>query len=127
MRLLLFFASSAAVIGLAAPAQADNADPNFVAALNKAGITFKSGSDVTGIGRRECQLMDQGHSEADVIKAMMDQNPGFTPDAATKFSQIAEQDLCPQHIGERWRHRRRHRRHGSRQSTSQLSRQERPS
>jgi Protein of unknown function (DUF732) len=99
MRLVLFLASSAAVIGLSAPAQADDADPNFVAALNNAGITFKSGSAVTGIGRRECQLMDQGHSEADVIKAMVGQNPGFTTDAATRFSQIAEQDLCPQHIG----------------------------
>jgi hypothetical protein len=99
MRLLLFLASSAAVIGLAAPAQADAADPNFVAALNNAGITYKNGSDVTGIGRRECQLMDQGHSESDVIKGMVDQNPGFTTDAATKFTQIAEQDLCPQHIG----------------------------
>jgi Protein of unknown function (DUF732) len=99
MRLLLFLASSAAVIGLSAPARADDTDPNFVAALNKAGITFKSGSDVTGAGRRECQLMDQGHSEADVIKAMVDQNPGFTTDAATRFTQIAEQDLCPRHIG----------------------------
>jgi hypothetical protein len=99
MRLLPFLASSAAVIGLAAPAQADNADPNFVAALNNAGITFKAGSDVTGIGRRECQLMDQGTSEADVINAMVDQNPGFTTDAATKFTHIAEQNLCPQHIG----------------------------
>jgi hypothetical protein len=99
MRLLLFLASSAAVIGLSAPAQADGADPNFVAALNNAGITFKAGSDVTGIGRKVCQLMDQGTSEADVIKAMVDENPGFTTDAATRFTQIAEQDLCPQHIG----------------------------
>jgi Protein of unknown function (DUF732) len=90
MRPLLFLASSAAVIGLSAPARADDTDPNFVAALNKAGITYKSGSAVTGIGRRACQLMDQGRSEPDVIKAMVDQNPGFTIDAATRFSQIAE-------------------------------------
>ncbi|MBV9722494.1 MAG: DUF732 domain-containing protein [Mycobacterium sp.] len=97
MRLLLFLASSAAVIGLAAPVQADDADPNFVAALNNAGITYQNGADATGIGRRECQLMDQGHSEADVIKAMVDQNPGFTTDAATRFTRIAETVYCPQH------------------------------
>jgi hypothetical protein len=98
MRLLLCLASSAAVIGLAAPAQADNADPNFVAALNNAGITYPNGSDVTGIGRRECQLMDEGHPEPDVIKAMTDQNPALTPDMATRFTRIAETVYCPQHL-----------------------------
>jgi len=99
MRLLVFLASSAAVIGLSAPAQADDTDPNFVAALNNAGITYKDGADATGTGRRECQLMDQGHPETDVIKAMVAQNPGLTTAAATRFTHIAEQDLCPQHIG----------------------------
>jgi hypothetical protein len=98
MRLLLILASCAAVIGLSAPAQADNADPNFVAALNNAGITYKDEADATATGRRECQLMDQGHAEPDVIKAMTDQNPGLTPDVATKFTRIAETVYCPQHL-----------------------------
>jgi hypothetical protein len=98
MRLLAVLASVGAAIGLAAPAQADpNAD--FLAGLNNAGITYQGGSDAIGIGQRACQLLDQGHSEADVIKGMTEQNSGFTTDGATKFVQIAENTLCPQHIG----------------------------
>jgi hypothetical protein len=98
MRLLAVLASVGAAIGLAAPAQADpNAD--FLAGLNNAGITYQGGSDAIGIGQRACQLMDQGHSEADVIKGMTEQNSGFTTDGATKFVQIAENTFCPQHIG----------------------------
>jgi hypothetical protein len=98
MRLPIVLASFAAVIGLAAPAQAD-ADGDFLAGLNNAGITCQSGPDAIGIGRRACDLMDQGHPPADVIKAMTDQNPGFTNDAAARFLEVAENTLCPQHIG----------------------------
>ena len=98
MRLPIVLASFAAVIGLAAPAQAD-VDGDFLAGLNNAGITYQSGPDAIGIGRRACDLMDQGHPPADVIKAMTDQNPGFTNDAAVRFLEVAENTLCPQHIG----------------------------
>jgi Protein of unknown function (DUF732) len=93
-RLPIVFASFAAVIGLAAPAQAD-----VLAGLNNAGITYQSGPDAIGIGRRACDLMDQGHPPADVIKAMTDQDPGFTNDAAARFLEVAENTLCPQHLG----------------------------
>jgi Protein of unknown function (DUF732) len=101
MRLLVALGGFAAIIGLATPAQANAGDPDadFLAALNNAGITYQNGPDAIGIGRRACQLMDQGHSQADVIKAMTDQNPGFTTDGATQFVVIAENTLCPQHIG----------------------------
>jgi len=97
-RLPIVFASFAAVIGLAAPAQAD-VDGDFLAGLNNAGITYQSGPDAIGIGRRACDLMDQGHPPADVIKAMTDQDPGFTNDAAARFLEVAENTLCPQHLG----------------------------
>lgn len=101
MRLRGVLATFAVVLGLATPAQADPGDPgaDFLAALNNAGVTYKSGPDAVGIGGRACELMDQGHSQADVIKAMTDQNPGFTTGGATKFVEIAENTLCPQHIG----------------------------
>jgi Protein of unknown function (DUF732) len=98
MRLLLVLAGFGAVVGLAAPAQADpNGD--FLAALNNAGITYHNGPAAIGIGQRACQLMDQGQPQADVIKGMIEQNAGFTNDGATKFVQIAEKVYCPQHIG----------------------------
>lgn len=100
MRLLTVPACFAALIALAAPAQADTGgDADFLAGLNSAGISYKSGPDAVGIGRRACELMDQGHAQADIVKAMIDQNPGFTTDGATKFVEIAENKLCPQHIG----------------------------
>ena len=98
---LLAPACLAALIAVAAPAQADSGggDADFLAGLNSAGISYKSGPDAVGIGRRACQLMDQGHAQADIVKAVVDQNPGFTTDGATKFVGIAENKLCPQHIG----------------------------
>jgi hypothetical protein len=109
MRLHVVLASFAAGIGLATPAQADpDPDASFLAALSDAGITYQCGPDAVGIGRRACQLMDQGHSEPDVIKGMTEQNAGFTTDAATKFTQIAESIYCPSTSGERY-HRRNHR------------------
>jgi len=100
MRLHVVLASFAAGIGLATPAQADpDPDASFLAALSDAGITYQSGPDAVGIGRRACQLMDQGHSEPDVIKGMTEQNAGFTTDAATKFTQIGEHLLPPAHRG----------------------------
>jgi hypothetical protein len=101
IRLLVVPACFAAVIAMAAPAQADpgGGDADFLAGLTSAGISYKSGPDAVGIGRRACDLMDQGHPQADVIKAMTDQNPGFTTDGAAKFLDIAENKLCPQHIG----------------------------
>jgi hypothetical protein len=101
MRLLAVPACFAALIAMAAPAQADpgGGDADFLAGLNSAGISYKNGPDAVAIGRRACELMDQHHAQGDIVKAMIDQNPGFTTDGATKFVEIAENKLCPQHIG----------------------------
>jgi Protein of unknown function (DUF732) len=104
MRLLVVLAGFAAAIGLAMPAQADPSgndpgpDANFLSELNNAGITYQNGPDAIAIGRRACQLMDQGHTEADVIKSMTEQNAGFTIGGATKFTKIAESAYCPQYL-----------------------------
>lgn len=87
------------VLSLAAPARADPPDADFLAALDSAGITYRSGPDAIAIARRACQLMDQGHAEGDVITAMSAQNTGFTDSAAAQFTQIAERVYCPQHVG----------------------------
>lgn len=100
MRLLVVVTVLAAAIGLATPAKADpDPDADFLAALNKAGITYQSGPDAIAIGRRACQLMDQGHPEADVVKSMTQQNSGFTTDGATQFTKIAEGAYCSQYLG----------------------------
>jgi Protein of unknown function (DUF732) len=100
MRLLGVLASAATVIGLATTAQADpsGSDADFVAALNNAGITYHNAPNAVAIGRRACELMGQGHAEADVIKSMTQANPGLTDDVATRFTHIAESTYCPQYV-----------------------------
>ncbi|WP_297593845.1 DUF732 domain-containing protein [Mycobacterium sp.] len=105
MRILIVLASFVAFIGLAAPAQADPAansgsDASFLAALNKAGITYQSPATAVGVGKRACELMDQGHPQVDVIHNMSSSNPGFTVDGAAQFTMIAASAYCPQHLGQ---------------------------
>ena len=98
MRSHVILVTLAALIGLATPAHADpNPDAKFLGALDKAGITYHDGPAAVAIGRRACELMDQGNSQADVVKSMTQENSGFTDDGATKFTQISESVFCPQH------------------------------
>lgn len=98
MRLRLVLGCLAAMTGLAAPAHADpDPDASFLSGLNNAGISYHNGPDAIAIGRRVCELMDQGNPQSDVIKSMTQENSGFTDDGATKFAQISENVLCPQH------------------------------
>ena len=106
VRILVALAGMAAVVGFAAPAQADpetgasGSDASFLAALDKAGITYQSGAVAVQVGKRACELMDQGHPEIDVIKDVSSSNPGFTVDGAAKFTMIAASAYCPQHLGQ---------------------------
>lgn len=106
MRMLVVLAGFAAVVGVAAPARADpvdnvsGPDASFLAALDKAGITYQSGPTAVAVARRACQLMDQGNSEYDVIKDVSASNPGFTTEGAAKFTMIAASAYCPQHLGQ---------------------------
>jgi hypothetical protein len=106
MRMLVGLASCAALIGLAVPAHADPAgnasgsDASFLTALKQAGITYQDPNVAIDVARRACQLMDQGNSEADVIKNVSTSNPGFTMDGAGQFTMIAASAFCPQHLGQ---------------------------
>ena len=101
--MLLICASFAAGVGAAAPAHADpagNPDANFLAALDLAGVPYKSGAVAIRVGKKACELMDQGHSEADVIQSVLAENAGFTLSEATSFTTSAVNAYCPQHLGE---------------------------
>lgn len=104
MRMLVVLASCAGLIGVAAPVHADPAatsepDASFLAALNKAGITYADPATAVGVGKRACELMDQGNPQVDVIKNVSSSNPGFTVDGAAQFTMIAASAYCPQHLG----------------------------
>ncbi|MBO0879560.1 MAG: DUF732 domain-containing protein [Mycobacterium sp.] len=104
MRPLVALGSLAVVVGVAVPAQADpgstdpGADASFLAALRQAGITYANGTTVVAAAKAACGLMDQGQPELDVIKHVVEQNPGFTVSGAAKFTAIAASAYCPQYL-----------------------------
>ncbi|MEM6109885.1 DUF732 domain-containing protein [Mycobacterium sp. 050272] len=100
MRGVIVFASFAAVIAVAAPAQADPGDTTFLTELKNAGITYQTPSVAIGVGKSECKLMDEGMPETEVIKDLEESNPAFKGDSPVAFTTIAVNAYCPQHAGE---------------------------
>ena len=104
MRFLVMLAGFVAVLGLAAPARADpgnsGTDASFLAALNKAGITYQDPAVAIAVAQKACALMDQGNPQVVVIKSVSSSNPGFTGDGAAQFTMIAASAYCPQHMGQ---------------------------
>lgn len=104
MRLLVVLVGVAASVAAASVARADpglsGSDESFLAALKQAGITFASPNVAIGVGKRACQLMDQGNPQYDVIKNVSNANPGFSMDGAAQFTMIAASAYCPAHLGQ---------------------------
>jgi hypothetical protein len=103
--MLAALAGCAVLAGAAAPAYADpvgasGADASFIAALNKAGITYQDPAAAVGVGKRACRLMDEGSPQVEVINSVSSSNPGFTVDGAAQFTMIAASAYCPQHLGQ---------------------------
>jgi Protein of unknown function (DUF732) len=103
VRFLVMLAAFAA-LGVAAPAQADpgnsGPDASFLAALKEAGITYQDPTVAVAVGKKACELMDQGNPEAGVITSVSSSNPAFTADGAAQFTMIAASAYCPQHLGQ---------------------------
>ena len=103
MKRLILLAGLTAVIGLAAPAQADVGDGSgdgvFLATLAGSGLGHR-GTDQAAItaGRAVCQLMDAGLSPMDTVVAVQTTNPGFTMERAAQFAAIAASHYCPEHL-----------------------------
>jgi hypothetical protein len=95
-------ASSAAVIGLAVPAHGDPSgdDADFLAALERAGVPYTDGHEAVAGGKDVCGQLDHGLSAMDVVKNVTDGNPGLTQDNAAKFTALAADAYCPQHLQE---------------------------
>ncbi len=105
MRLLVVLASLAAIIGWAVPAQADPSstdpglDASFLNQLNQAGITYGNGPAAVAAARTACDMMDSGQKEIDVVKQVMNLNPGFGLAGSTRFTAIASSVYCPEYLG----------------------------
>jgi hypothetical protein len=97
MRLVLAVASVAALIGAAAPANADidDTDHAFLVALQQAGLTYQDPDRAVAVGKKVCDLVDVGMPGADIVKDLQDYNPGFLGNGAAKFTAIAAEAYCP--------------------------------
>ncbi len=102
MRRLVALGTLATVLGLASPAHADSSgtdaglDANFLTALDQAGITYQTAAGAIAVARNACGLMAQGRLQNDVINDVAQENPGFAPSGATRFTAIAVNIYCPQ-------------------------------
>jgi Protein of unknown function (DUF732) len=96
----ILVASVAVLIGLAIPAYGDptSQDANFLAALDKAGISYGSPDQAIAAGNAVCQLLSEGKSAAEAAWQLVITNPGLTSDTATEFAGIAASVYCPQYF-----------------------------
>ena len=106
MRTFVGLAGFVLFIGAPTPAYADptsdasGPDGSFLASLNQAGVAYSSGPVAIAVGKKACELMDQGHPKSQIIQSLSADNPGFSTDSATKFATSAVSAYCPQHLGE---------------------------
>jgi hypothetical protein len=100
MKRLLVLTSFAAVIGLAAPAYADddpNTDADFLAGLRFAEISYQDPGAAISAGKTVCELEDNGASEDEILGSLQQRN-GFSGNGAAKFTVIAVGAFCPKYI-----------------------------
>jgi uncharacterized protein DUF732 len=84
----------ATAAALAAPAQADPNDDNFIAALSHTGVDFGEPANATAIGQSICPMLAQpGGSFAAAASSVG--NTGMSPQMAQLFTTIAIQSYCP--------------------------------
>jgi hypothetical protein len=98
MKVFAILLSAVALVGTAVPAHADGDDDAFIAALNKAGITYKSPDRAIKAGQKVCDLANAGTSEAEIIKDLHELNPAFTMGKAAEFVQAAASVYCPDRL-----------------------------
>ncbi len=95
MKLLLTAASFAAILGFAAPAQADSADDAFTASLDKAGITYSDPDTAVTAGKWVCTQISGGTGAPDVVSTLQSKNGDLSEDKANKFIGISTSAFCP--------------------------------
>lgn len=98
MKALLFLASVTILLAMATAAHADSDDDAFLAALTKAGISYKDPERAVTAGQKVCDLANSGTSQLDIVRDIRDLNPGFTMASAAKFAQAAATVYCPERL-----------------------------
>lgn len=86
----------AGLLGLAAPAAAEPADPNFLGALDQVGISYPNPADAVAGGHTVCEYLASGHSTNQAAKGVKNANPSLTLTKAHQFVGIARATFCAQ-------------------------------
>jgi hypothetical protein len=101
MKRLLILTSVAAMIGMAAPAYADDppsgADADFIGQLKAAGLTEQDPSKAIAAAKDMCTLIDNGTPDTVIQSNLVSRNPGLTQHDATQFMTIAKGNYCASH------------------------------
>ena len=95
---LLMLISAAAMIGMAAPAYADDppsgADADFISQLKAAGLTDQDPKKAIDAAKDMCSLMDNGTPKTEIQSNLVSRNPGLTAQGASQFMTLAEGKYC---------------------------------
>jgi len=84
-----------AAAALAAPAEANQVDDDFVAALNKSGVHYGDPANAVALGQSVCPMLEKpGAKFAEAVAKV--QGGGISSGMAGMFAQIAIQMYCPQ-------------------------------
>jgi hypothetical protein len=104
MKHLLILTSVAAMIGMAAPAYADDppsgADADFIAQLKAAGLSDQDPGKAIAAAKDMCSLMDNGTPKTDIQNNLVSRNPGLTAQGASQFMTLAEGKYCSKYAGQ---------------------------
>jgi Protein of unknown function (DUF732) len=102
MKRLLILTSGAAMIGMAAPAYADDppsgADADFIGELKAAGLTEQDPAKAIAAAKDMCSLMDNGTPDTVIKDNLVSRNPGLTPHDATEFMTLAKGKYCSKYL-----------------------------
>jgi hypothetical protein len=102
MKHLLILTSVAAMIGMAAPAYADDPpsghDADFIKQLKSAGLTEQDPAKAIAVAKDMCGLFDKGTPDTDIQSNLVSLNPGLTPHGAADFMTLAAGEYCPKYL-----------------------------
>jgi Protein of unknown function (DUF732) len=104
MRLLLALVGVSAMIGFAAPADADpppvpdGDDASFLAALHQAGFSFASPDSAVAAGRAVCTCLNNGEAGLELVHDVKSHNPGMDMEMASNFAMISAKFYCPHQL-----------------------------
>lgn len=102
MKRLLMLTSVAAMIGMAAPAYADDppssADEDFISQLKDAGLAEQDPAAAIAIAKDMCSQVDAGTPGTEIKKNLVSRNPGLSEQGAIKFIILASAEYCPKYV-----------------------------